>query len=116
MEMHRRRQGKTVDLLGLQRVQEELSSVQKTQAAAESGFASLVAYFGENPTALPSDASFWQPIAAFSKALGKAQTDSLKARNSASKQQVNVSHHPGSSEILVWRCSWLLMGFQILLF
>ena len=51
--------------------------MQALQAKAQEGFAALVAYFGENPNSIPSDSTFWSPIAKFAQTFSHAQQDVL---------------------------------------
>ena len=63
---------------------ERLAHVDALQSKAQKGFAALVAFFGENPSSLPSDSSFWQPISSFGQSFSATQQTLLgqsKVRN-----------------------------------
>ena len=51
--------------------------MQALQVKAQEGFAGLVAYFGENPNSIPSDSTFWSPIAKFAQIFSAIQQEVL---------------------------------------
>ena len=61
----------------LQRLVKNLGVVRKQVQSAKHGFTALVAFFGENPMALPNDSDFWRDVTAFVAAFSAAQQDAL---------------------------------------
>lgn len=55
-----------------------LKAVKEQLQRARAGFDALVAYYGENPAAIPNDGDFWRDITAFVAAFSAAQQDALK--------------------------------------
>jgi len=64
----------------MQEFAQELVQVQELQRRAEAGFSALVAFFGENPSSIPSDSTFWGPIAKFAQIFTATQNEILKKR------------------------------------
>jgi len=58
----------------------ELVEVQQLQKKADAAFSALVAYFGENPNSIPSDSTFWAPIAKFAQIFTATQNEILKKK------------------------------------
>ena len=61
----------------LQRLAKSLGAGRKQVQSAKHGFTALVAFFGENPMAVPNDSDFWRDITAFVAAFSAAQQAAL---------------------------------------
>jgi hypothetical protein len=62
----------------VQEFAKELVQVQELQRKADAAFSALVAFFGENPKSIPSDSTFWAPIAKFARIFTATQQEILK--------------------------------------
>ena len=65
-----------------------LAKAKEQLQSARSGFAALVAYFGENPAAFSNDGDFWRDVTAFVALLSAAQQDAVAF------EQVSKEQHP----------------------
>ena len=66
-------------MLGLhvQKLAKDLCAAREQMQSAKHGFAALVAFFGENPLAVPNDSDFWRDVTAFVAAFSAAQQGAL---------------------------------------
>ncbi len=66
-------------MLGLhvQGLAKDSCAVREQMQSAKQGFTALVAFFGENPMAVPNDSDFWRDVTAFVAAFSAAQQAAL---------------------------------------
>ena len=61
----------------MQKLAKDLCAVREQMQSAKQGFTALVAFFGENPMAVPNDSDFWRDVTAFVAAFSAAQQAAL---------------------------------------
>ena len=61
----------------MQRLAKDLCAVRQQMRSAKHGYTALVAFYGENPMAVPNDSDVWQDVTAFVAAFSAAQQDAL---------------------------------------
>ena len=61
----------------MQKLAKDLCAVREQMQSAKHGFTALVAFFGENPMAVPNDSDFWRDVTAFVAAFSAAQQAAL---------------------------------------
>ena len=80
-----------------------MASLRVLQAQARDGFASLVAYFGENVAAYATDSDFWSGLAGFVASFSAAQAEVFKHTQVCLARWLMVK--PSSLQRLVSRTS-----------